>query len=32
MPLVQARYLHPAAFVEICHETMKLNLNSKLSQ
>jgi hypothetical protein len=30
MPLIEARYSHPAAFVEICHGTMKLNLNSKL--
>jgi hypothetical protein len=28
IPLIQARYSHPAAFVEICNGTMKLNLNS----
>jgi hypothetical protein len=32
MPLIQARYSHPAAFVEIFHGTMILNLNSNLSQ
>ncbi len=30
MPLIQALYSHPAAFIEICHGTIKIN--SKLSQ
>ncbi len=32
MPLIESLYSHPAAFVQICHGTMKLNLKSKLSQ